>query len=77
MTDPGNRGPETLWGLVRRLEEVYAAGSRALIVMTTALGDRATVMGVKQAGSGGDFVEPLDIRTLGIGLEGKGLQAVR
>lgn len=59
------------------LEEVYTAGSTALIVMTTPLGDRATVMWARQAGSEGYFVKPVDIQKLGGWLEGRGFQAVR
>jgi len=43
----------------------------------TALGDRATVMRARQAGSEGYFVKPVDIQTLGGWLEGRGFQAVR
>jgi len=57
---------------IRGLEEVYSAGAPAIIAITTALGDRGTVLRARQAGPDGYFVKPVDLDKLGSWVEGKG-----
>jgi two-component system chemotaxis response regulator CheY len=58
---------------IRGLEEVYSAPVPATVAMTTALGDRGTVLRARHEGSGGYFVKPVDLEKLGSWVEGKGL----
>ena len=50
---------------IRGVEEVYSIQMPATVAMTTAMGDRDTVLRARQGGSEGYFVKPIDLAKLG------------
>ncbi len=57
---------------IRGLEEVYRVPRPAVVAMTTAMGDRDTVLRARQSGSDGYFIKPLDLKKLGAWVESQG-----
>lgn len=58
---------------IRGVEEVYSTSTPSVVAMTTAMGDRGTVLRARQGGSEGYFVKPIDLAKLGDWVEAQGL----